>query len=153
MKTGRLFFTSTVLAFALACASDGIPEPPNGLVHAAAMFMCGPADGPATAILLSSEPAPIESAEPPFPYVRIVIWQPVGHLMGRTWQVINSDTAAAAWYVFGPNSFEQAASGRVAVERVDANYTIDGTADLRFRSRRITGRFSASWLQRAVICG
>lgn len=121
------------------------------MTHAAATLACGPADGPATAIFLARDS--IEVLEPAYPYVRVMIWQPLAHLSGGSWRIVNSDTAAAALYISAPNQFEAASGGGVTVHRVGADFTIEGELDLWFPSRRVAGEFRAAWVSRAVVCG
>jgi hypothetical protein len=79
----------------------------------------------ATVILLAHEP--IESAQPPFPYMSVMILESVSALSPRTWD-ITSNTGPGVWYAVAPGQFESATSGRVTVT-------------------------SARWLEQAVLCG
>jgi hypothetical protein len=136
-----------VLAATVGC---GLFDPEPRLSHAAAMAGCGPADGPATVILLAHEP--IESAQPPFPYMSVMILESVSALSPRTWD-ITSNTGPGVWYAVAPGQFESATSGRVTVTRVDNTYRVEGSVQLRFPSRSVATAFSARWLERAVLCG
>jgi hypothetical protein len=150
MSRRYLLAVSTGLAF--ACLSDGILHPPHELPHAAASRACGPADGPAVAIYLAL--VPIESLAPPTPYVRIAIWQPLSRLAGGSWVVAASDTAAAGWYFTGPNSFQVATGGRVEVNGIEPDTTVQGFADLTFPAvGRVTGAFRAAWIPYSPLCG
>src|SRR6267378_511412 len=120
-----------VLVLSVAC--DVLTAPAN-FPHAVAAFQCGPADGPATSITLASEPIP--PAGPRFPYVAIMIAEPLSALGGRTFLVGSGGTAGAT-YVAGPNSFESASMGRVIIGSVDADSTIHGNVTLSFSSRRV----------------
>ena len=113
MSIRHILVGLSLLVFAVACAGADIASPPAGLSHAAATLSCGPTDGPATAIYLAHDP--VEWLEPDYPYLRVAIWQPLAHLSGGSWRVASGDTAAAAWYFSGPNEFEIASAGRVAV--------------------------------------
>ena len=62
------FFAFTVV---LACASDNLLLPPQGLKFAFAQGACGPADGPALTIFLTRDPS--NGPSPVAPYVRIYI--------------------------------------------------------------------------------
>ncbi|MDQ3697208.1 MAG: hypothetical protein M3373_04185 [Gemmatimonadota bacterium] len=149
MSGSNLLKLSTILAFAVACSSDGTVGPPTGMAHAAATRECGPAGGPAVAIYLTR--APVESLEPPPPYVRIVVWHALETLEGRSWLVGGRD--ASGWFFSAANDFEFATSGRVTVNDVDADSTIHGSADLRFpNAGRVTGGFRAEWISRAQLC-
>ena len=135
-----------VLTFSLGCGS--VSGPPEGLSHALAMNTCGPVGGGATSIYLAGEP--IEWVEPSsFPHVRIAILREVTHLAGGSYRV---DTDAVGWYFTGPSTMEIASGGSVTVERVGADYMIDGVSDLWFPSRRVLGTFSANWVQLELLC-
>jgi hypothetical protein len=152
MSVARLIGSWAIVVFPVACASDGIPGPPAGLAHAAATSACGPADGPAVTIYLSH--APVESLEPPAPYVRIYIWQPLDRLAGRSWVVAGDEAEGSAWLHPVARDNEVATSGRVRVNVVTSDNTIEGLADLTFPSAgRVRGGFRAVWLPRTVLCG
>ena len=145
MRTKALFL-STFAATAACGLFDSGPD----LSHAAAMASCGPTDGPATVIVLAHEP--IESAQPPFPYVSVMILGSVSDLSPRTWD-ITTNTGPGVWYAVGPNQFESATSGRVTVTSIDSTNRIEGFVQLGFPSRFVATAFSAQWLERAVLCG
>jgi hypothetical protein len=152
MPARRLTGLSTAVALGLACSSDAIFQPPGGFAHAAATRFCGPTDGPAVAIYLS--PVPVESLQPPTPYVRVAVWQPLERLAGGSWLVAIGDTAAAAWYFTAPGDFAVATSGQVTVDLVEPDTTLQGSVDLRFPSAgRVTRSFRAAWISRAPLCG
>jgi len=138
---------STLLALTVACGLFSSPEP--DLTHAATTLACGPADEGFTAILLAGDP--IESAEPSFPHVRIVIWEPVSALVPRTWDITTA-TGPGAWYVTGPGRVQSGLSGRVTVTSVDTTNKVDGTVELRFPSRVVETEFSAPWINSGVTC-
>jgi len=137
----------SVLALALGCS--GLTGPAD-FPHAVASFQCGPTDGPATAITLASQPIP--PAGPTFPYIAMMINEPLSALAGRTFLVGSGGTAGAT-YIAGPNSYESAAVGRVIIGSVDADSTIHGEVSLVFSSRRVSDNFNAVWIQRTVLCG
>ena len=152
MSKPNLAGLSTILAAVVACASDGIPGPPVGFAHAAATAACGPTDGPAIAIYLA--PNAVGSLNPPAPYVRIAVWQPVDRVAGRSWRVAAGDESAAAWFFSSPNDFHVATGGRVTIRVVDTTSTIQGYADLVFPAvGRISGGFRAAWISGAPLCG
>ena len=137
----------SVLALSLGCnAFTG----PADFPHAVASFQCGPADGPATGITLASQPIP--PAGPTFPYIAIMIDEPLSALAGRTFLVGSGGTAGAT-YIAGPNSYESASTGRVVIGSVDADSTIHGSVNLSFSSRRVLDMFRADWIDRRVLCG
>jgi hypothetical protein len=145
--------SALVLAVGLVgCTSSTIPAPPAGLNHAVAMPACGPADGPAVDIYLT--PTPLETAEPTPPFVRIYIWQPLARLTERAWLVGGDEPSGAASHHSSPNDLTVATSGIVRVNRVAADNTIEGSADLRFPDgRRVRGGFRAAWRMRTMLCG
>ena len=147
MRTKALIVLLPCLAAIAAC---GLFDSETDLPHAAAMAGCGPTDGPATVIVLSREP--IESAQPPFPYVSVMILESVSDLSPRTWDITTS-TGPGVWYAEGPGQYESAISGRVTVTSVDSTYDLEGVVQLWFPSQSVAAAFSARWLERAVLCG
>jgi ABC-type transport system substrate-binding protein len=142
--------TFVLLALAASCASDAIPGPPAGLPYAAATPGCGPADGPATVIYLSSNP--VESLDPSTPFVRIAIWQSLDRVGARSWSV--ADGAASALYFSTPDEFEVATGGSVTVTAVDPDSTVCGSAVFTFPTQgRVAGGFHAGWFPVALRCG
>ena len=136
-----------VLVLSLACS---VFTGPADLPHAVATFQCGPADGPATGITLARQPIP--PAGPRFPYVVMMIEEPLSALAGRTFLVGSGGTAGAT-YVAGSNAFESASTGRVIISSVDADSTIHGEVSLSFSSRRVIEAFRADWIPRTMLCG
>jgi hypothetical protein len=146
-----------ILALALLSAScssgSGILGSSEGLSHAVAAQSCGPADGPAVSIYLT--PGEVSSLEPPAPYVRITVLQPLGRLTERSWTLNGNaaDADGAAVYYAGTGS-EIATSGEVRVSTVDADRTVHGFADLRFPTLgHVRGDFHAEWNPRVTVCG
>ncbi len=137
----------SLLALSLGCS---VFTGPADFAHAVANFQCGPADGTATGITLASQPIP--PTGPRFPYVAIMIDEPLSALAGRTFLVGSGGTAGAT-YVAGPNSYESASTGRVVIGSVDADSTIHGSVNLSFSSRRVLDMFRADWIHRTVLCG
>jgi len=151
MSRRHFIAASAVLAFTVACRSDGTPLQPEGLSHAAATRTCGPADGPAVAIYLA--PSPVAVIEPAAPYVRVNIWQSVSDIEGGIWDVA-SGADAAAWYGATSTDVEVATDGHVTVSAVGPDTTVRGTVDLTFPSAgRITGSFEAAWISASPLCG
>ena len=138
----------SVLALSLGC---GVFTGPADFSHAAATFGCGPADGLATWITLASQPIP--PAGPRFPYVAIMIDEPLSALAGRTFLAGSGGTAGAT-YVAVLNSCEYASMGRVIIGSVDADSTIHGEVSLTFPSRQVVAAFIAPWIQpTGTLCG
>src|SRR6266496_132340 len=114
----------SVLALSLGCS---VFTAPGDFPHAVASFQCGPADGPATGITLASEP--ITPAGPKFPYITIMIEQPLSALAGHTFLVGSGGTAGAT-YIAGPNSYESAAMDRVVSIDAGDDHPAHGTVSL-----------------------
>jgi len=142
-----------ILAAGVGCAADGIAPPPIGLEHAVMTPACGPADGPAVAIYLTS--SPVERVDPPAPFVRIAVWQPLDRVGGRTWQFGMGRDSAAAVLVAGPNDYNVATGGYVTLSVIDTIGTTEGSAELDFIGvGRLTGGFHAVWSSAAApLCG
>jgi hypothetical protein len=124
---------------------------PRDFPHAVATFTCGPTDGPATAILLAKDPIP--SLEPSYPYVSVVIVQPLSNLPGTVWRIEGS--AAQVWAVYRrtPDVLQSASSGSVRIDRVGTDNRVEGTVELRFPSGFVSEEFSAPWVESLVLCG
>lgn len=141
------FVIAVAALVGLSCDVTG----PKDFSQAVWAVQCGPADGPATLIVLSN--GPIGSLEPNFPYLSVTIWHPLDSLTGTAWHVDGSDAHVSARYVTGPAKYQNASFGTVRIARVGTDYQIDGRITLRFPSRFVADEFSAVWLQRAVLCG
>jgi hypothetical protein len=154
MFASRIVGICALALLSASCSSSSIVESEVGLAHAVAAQSCGPTDGPAVSIYLT--PATVSSLEPPAPYVRINILQPLDRLTERSWTLNGAEgdaDGAAIHYTDGAGS-EIATSGQVTVNTVDADRTIHGIADLRFPTLgRIRGEFDAEWNSRVVTCG
>jgi hypothetical protein len=154
MSAPRIFGICALVLLSAGCSSGSIVESEVGLTHAVAAQSCGPTDGPAVSIYLT--PAAVSSLEPPAPYVRINILQPLDRLTERAWTLngaAGDADGAAIYYTDGAGS-EIATSGQVTVSAVDADRTLHGIADLRFPTLgRIRGEFEAGWNSRAAMCG
>jgi len=140
-------------AVALLSCFLGVPgcsevsAPPSHVSRAVAMFMCGPADGAATAIVLTHQP--IGTIPTVYPNVSIAILRDVHQLAGGSFDI---NTDAGAWYWKGPNSAESALAGRVTIDSVASDLTVSGLADLTFPSGQFVSAFSAEWQQSHVTC-
>ena len=151
MSVPRLLRPLLILAISAACSSNGIPGPATEL-HAVAARTCGPADGPAVEIYLSR--APIESLEPPAPYHRVAVWQPLDHLAGRSWSLAPDDGEGGAWSHPTATELEIATGGTATVTAVRPDSTVEGSVDVTFPSgTRLRGTFRAPWHPRQMLCG
>ena len=134
------------------CNLSGPVTPPDGdFSHSVSTFMCGPADGPATAILLARDS--IDGLQPSNPYVSVVIQHPATGLLGTIWLVGTNVRDVSAVYAPGPRLHEEAISGTVRITRVVAQELVEGRVDLRFPSRSVTEAFSAPWIESFILCG
>lgn len=123
--------------------------PKRPLSHSAAMFWCGPADGPATVIVLADDP--VQSPEPLYPSVFMMILADVHGLPGRTLSVTGD--SAGATYVMKPGQSQSAVSGTVTITSVDSAKTVTGSVSLRFPSRVVDMQFTAPWIESLMLCG
>ena len=134
------------------CNLTGPVNPPEaGFTHSVSTFMCGPADGPATAILLARDP--IDGLQPSNPYVSVVIQRAASALAGTTWVVGTNVGDVSAIYVTGSGQPEEAIAGTVRITLVVAQERVEGSVDLRFPSRGVTEAFSAPWIESFILCG
>lgn len=136
------------------CNLSGPVNHPNGeFSHSVATMICGLADGPATGILLGEHPIP-SPLEPPFPYVRVSIWQPVGQLKSL-YIIGGTSSEVSALYVASANEFVTATTGTVRIDRVGANNRLEGSVDLRFPApgQAVTEGFNAPWIESFILCG
>jgi hypothetical protein len=143
--------TAVVAFFAvvggLSCDVTG----PQDFPHAVATFNCGPADGPATAILLARNP--IRSLDPSYPFVTVYIWHAVSELGGTTWSIDDGSGDVSARYSLGPGNFVSATAGSVRIERVGTDNRVEGSVQLRFPSQSVAEDFNAPWVERLSLCG
>ena len=134
------------------CNLTGPVNPPWArFSHSVATFQCGPADGPATAILLARDP--IDGLDPSLPYVRVVIQRAASALPGTEWVVETSPGDVSAVYITASGASEQALSGTVRITRVALHQRVEGSVALRFPSRMVTEGFNAPWIESFVLCG
>lgn len=151
MSIARMLRLSLVVAFAMACSSDSVSAPFRGFVYAAAVFQCGPTDGPAVAIYLA--PNPMGSSEPSAPFVRVYVPVQLNQLTAHVWP-ISTNTEAAAWFHPDASTYELAEMGYMIVSSVDSESTITGSVDLHFPDAgHIKSAFRATWVPRNILCG
>ena len=69
------------------CDSSGpdLPVPFGDFTYSVSTFQCGPADGPATAVLLAR--SSFEGLQPADPYVRVSILRAAAELQGTSWSI------------------------------------------------------------------
>lgn len=143
MRTTAIVGSACIVLAGLSCDLTG----PRDLPHAVATFRCGPADGPATGIMLARDP--IEGLARSYPYLSVVIWEGLSALPGRQWEV----DAASVRYLRGPGIFQDAIAGTVRVDRVDNDNRVIGSVELRFPSLMLSEQFSAPWVESFILCG
>jgi hypothetical protein len=154
MSASRILRICALALLSAGCSSSSIVGSGVGLSHAVAAQSCGPTDGPAVSIYLTA--AAVSTLEPPAPYVRIDILQPLDNLTERAWTLngpAGDADGAAIYYTDGEGS-ELATSARVTVSAVRSDRTIEGFADLQFPTQgRVRGEFTADWNPRQAMCG
>ena len=139
-----------VSATATSCKSTGPVNEPE-FRHAVSLPQCGPADGPATAVLMARYP--FEGIEPGNPYVRVLILRAAADLPGTTWHVGSITDDAGALYYSASGDPEQVTSGTVRITTVVPQQRVEGSVDLQFPSRRVNEDFSAPWIEPLILCG
>ncbi|HET9387646.1 MAG TPA: hypothetical protein VFO67_21100 [Gemmatimonadales bacterium] len=155
MKPVRNLLVGSFLLFNTSrCNLSGPANAPQGeFRHSVSSFQCGPADGPATAVLLARDP--IDGLAPANPYVRVVIQRPASELGGTSWTIGGGGVGqgASAFYSPAADEYEEASSGTVRIDRVVAQERVEGRVELRFPSRTVTEVFSAPWIEMFILCG
>ncbi|HEY0527240.1 MAG TPA: hypothetical protein VGD02_00310 [Gemmatimonadaceae bacterium] len=150
MSLFRWFGVAAVMVLAVACSSDTAVGPTGRFDHAAATTTCGPADGPAVAIYLTSEP--VKSIEPSGVYVRIFIPGSVDQLAGTSWPIA-ANSEAGARYTRTANNYEWAKSGLLIVKSVASDNSVSGSVYLDFPDAgHIQGEFHADWFPAVHPC-
>jgi len=143
---------SLVVAFAMACSSDATSPQFRGFVYSAATAQCGPADGPAVAIYLASNP--VGSIEPSAPFVRVYVPVQVDQLTAHIWPVAGTNAEAGALFHPDASTYEMAETGYMIVTSVNSDNTVTGSIDIRFPDAgHIKTAFSAKWQPNIILCG
>jgi hypothetical protein len=146
-RTGGL----VVIALSVACKSDRILLPPDGLKYSVAQTQCGPADGPAVAILLSGNP--MDGPSPRAPYVRVYIAEASDQLGGRARFVAGPNAEAGAWFNSTDTNYELATGGIVVASYSSADNAIVGSVDLTFANAgHFVGGFHAPLFPMNGLC-
>ena len=146
----RLALASVMLL--MSCNSSGpVNNPLGSFRHSASTFQCGPADGPATAVLLARDA--FDGVQPGNPHVRVVILRAAADLPGTSWNIGTSFDDAGALYFNDAGTYEAATSGMVRITRVEAQQRVEGSVSLRFPSRTVVEDFSAPWVEPFMLCG
>ena len=140
---------AALVAASIGC-KDTLIRVPQDLPRAATVFACGPADGPAVAILLAEQP--ISNGVPATPFVSIYIDRSISELLPGTYAIGNPDVGIAINRQTA-TAGEGAISGAVRIFSVTADRTVRGEVTATFRDGGIVGQFMAPWQERAVLCG
>ena len=150
-RRGICCFSLVISCFAGACATEHPSGPIPGLPFASALQACGPADGPAVEILLVPT-SPAWPVEPQTPFVRIMLTHGISELAGRTFTLGQENGVAS--YISSPGETEVSSGGQVRVSTADTARGVVGTVDITFPTRgKVSGRFSAPWTARQMLCG
>ena len=145
MPPARGVSTWTLIVLALGCGAETIPAPPAEFAHAGTWPECGPADGPAVAIYLATDP--FVTPVPEGPYVLIYVARSATRLTDRPWALGANQPDGSASSCASADECEVASGGTLTVSAVDADTTIEGSVDLDFPGAgRVTGDFRAEWL-------
>lgn len=149
---------ATMLAGVLlvaGCSSENdlsLPAPPNGLPTAYATSDCAPADGPATRLYLSSEPADI--LPPSAPFVDVAVWQAAGAIAGKRLEWTGPSSDGNARRCTAADACEEATSVTLQFRPREADSSLSGTIALTFADgSSIAGGFNAAWRPRQQLCG
>jgi hypothetical protein len=127
-----------------AACGNGPAAPVGPLAAAVASRSCAPTDGAAVRIILAPTADAARDARPP--YVTVSVYTAPRELAGRSWRVADGSDEGLATRVHGADAYENAVRGTVAVRRVSADTTIEGTVDARFPSgARVRQPFRATW--------
>lgn len=143
-----------VLALVLACASDTILLPRQGLKYSVAQSACGPADGPALMLFFTRDPT--NGPNPVAPYVRIYI-SDATNLDGHARLVTGRNAEADAMYVTTdtPTKMrsEVAAAGYITVGRSSTDNHIVGSVDIAFATAgHFVGSYNAVLFPNTALC-
>ena len=140
-----------VMSAMVAC-HDGSPlEPLSTLPHATASPSCGPADGPATAIILSST----AELPPVAPYIQVFVPRRFTETTAGDVFRIGEDfnEEASAWFHRSGVEMQSARRGEVGITALQGNQ-LTGYVDLVFPDgARIRGSFIAVWQDSVLLCG
>jgi hypothetical protein len=146
-------YLGTLILLAAACNSDRLVKPVDGLPYALATPSCGPADGPATIIVLAS--TPVELPQPSVPYIQVFVPRRFTEsTRGDVFEIgddINENSNA--WFYRSGVETKSARRGEVGITALRGNQ-LTGYVDLEFPDgARIRGAFSATFHSVATFCG
>jgi hypothetical protein len=128
------------------------PATPPGYPLAYVMQDCAPWDGPALAIVLTSQP--LDSLETVRPLLRLMIYPRGESMPGHTYRWPAQPEMAAASRCTSADSCAAATAGQVTLTVVRPDSLVEGRLALRFANgEKIMGGFRAAWLRRRAMCG
>ena len=163
MSLARRLSPVLLLALAAGCSPESLASVNGDLANAVAYRACGPADGPAVLVMLTT--APGSFPEPAGPHLRVAVYQPPERLTERAWNLVGDDDEGTAWFHETPAEFEAPTSGSVRITRVDGDENgdgsvnvelVEGTVDVVFpKAGRIRRGFRAAWVEpsQPILCG
>ena len=134
----------------LACSGAATAAPVPGYPFAYATNECGPADGPAVTVYLSSRA--LDSLPPAAGHLALTVWVGRDEALGRTFRSSDQPVLGFATECGPEARCDPAAAWRVTL-RGFARDTLDGSVDLRFGGRVVAGSFRARWMPRRMLCG
>lgn len=130
-----------------AGCTDGFLPPRVNFADAIAMPSCGPADGGAVAIFLTSKP--IESDAPAAPYLRVDIWRSLSELSNQTFMLDPGSQSATAFYIANESSSSivQVSGGTVSISSAAVETGIRGEVNTIIPDHGVVrGNFNARWI-------
>jgi hypothetical protein len=151
---------AALLALASACGSAApIPAtPPPKYPHAYAAKDCGPADGPAVTVYLSSQPMvwPADGFPREFtsPFVMISVWRSTRDALSKQFVVEENASWGMVSFCGNASACAPAPTGRVRLARLTGRGVLEGEIDVRSPAgEEVRGTFRAEWKDRVVYCG
>lgn len=144
-----------VLSGCLWACTQEQPAPPSepipGFPAAVAQLECGPADGPATVLYLSREPA--DSPWTTFPHVEVTVYDAPGNLAAKVLRLDGRNAGSALW-CRAERDCVPAAKAEVWFQAPMPTDTVRGWVDLTFPGLPpVGGQFAAAWLETQMLCG
>ena len=140
-----------VTSLIVACDENAPLEPLAALAHASATPSCGPADGPATAIVLAST----AELPPVAPFIQVFVPRRFTESTPGDVFVVGEDfnEEASAWFHRSGVEMQSARRGEVGITALRGDQ-LTGYVDLVFPDgTRMRGSFTASWQAREIFCG
>ena len=154
MTTTASRWWSALLVLALvSCSYEDVSGTLAEFPFAAAMRSCGPADGPAMAIVLTRTET--NDIQPAAPFVHVLLSDSPAQLVGRTfvWQNGNGGVASAIRCETN-TACTTSSTARVTIGHFAADSALDVMLDLTFpNAERVRGNASARWIPRSFLCG